>query len=108
MKNRYANVLPDDSTRVCLQSVDPQVCVAVYMHAHIHVHTRTCMHTHIHTRIHMYMYTCTCFEVICDVSCTQLEGSDYINASFLDGHNRKHAYIVTQVHVLVTYMWKGE
>lgn len=90
MKNRYANVLPDDSTRVCLQSVDPQVCVAVYMHAH------------------MYMYTCTCFEVICDVSCTQLEGSDYINASFLDGHNRKHAYIVTQVHVLVTYMWKGE
>lgn len=27
----------------------------------------------------------------------QVEGSDYINANFLDGHGRSRAYIATQV-----------
>ena len=27
----------------------------------------------------------------------QTEGSDYMNANFLDGHNRHQAYIATQV-----------
>ncbi|XP_046401143.1 tyrosine-protein phosphatase Lar isoform X4 [Ischnura elegans] len=88
-KNRLVHVLPYEATRVCLAPLPPH-----HTPPHSHHH-----HSHPHHQPPLHLSPPSSDGGDSSVSSSiggSGEGSDYINASFIDGYRQRSAYIAAQ------------